>query len=198
MSSRHYINNRTLFEALVKYKTGVDEAKANGTTPPRIPEYIGECFYKIATRLSTKYKYVNYTFRDEMIADAIENCVAAVNNFDPSKSNNPFAYFTQIIGNAFIRRIMKEKKQTYVKYKYMQKMMADGALASQQEMDEVKDIDTSFANMDKVNDLIRDYETYMHNTREKSRKAKKGIEKFIGDEEKNEDSPDNGHSLGNP
>lgn len=195
MSSKHYINNRTLLESLIKYKSGVDEAKKNGTRPPRIPEYIGECFYKIATRLSTKYKFVNYTFRDEMIADAVENCVAAVNNFDPSKSSNPFAYFTQIIGNAFIRRIMKEKKQTYVKYKYMQKMMADGALASQQEMDEVKDIDASFANMDKVNDVIRDYETYMKNSLEKSRKAKKGIEKII--EEQNEDSADNGHTLGN-
>lgn len=190
MSSKHYINNKTLFESLVKYRDSVHAAKAAGTTPPRIPEYIGECFYKIATRLSTKYKYVNYTFRDEMIADAIENCVAAIHNFDPSKSNNPFAYFTQIIGNAFIRRIMKEKKQTYVKYKYMQKMMADGTLASQQEVDEIKEIDSSFASMDRVNDLIRDYENYMQNTREKSRKAKKGIEKFVEDsvEVKNEDS----------
>jgi hypothetical protein len=195
MSSKHYINNRTLLESLIKYKAGVDEAKKKGSLPPRIPEYIGECFYKIATRLSTKYKFVNYTFRDEMIADAVENCVAAVNNFDPAKSSNPFAYFTQIIGNAFIRRIMKEKKQTYVKYKYMQKMMADGALASQQEMDEVKDIDSSFANMDKVNDVIRDYETYMKNSLEKSRKAKKGIEKFI--KEDDEDSSNNGHALGN-
>lgn len=189
MSSRHYINNRTLLESLIKYRDGVEKSKLDGSTPPRIPEYIGECFYKIATRLSTKYKYVNYTFRDEMIADAVENCVAAVNNFDPAKSSNPFAYFTQIIGNAFIRRIMKEKKQTYVKYKYMHKMMADGALSTQQEMDEAKDIDSSFANMDKVNDLIRDYETYMQNSREKSRRAKKGIEKFVEDEEvKVEDS----------
>lgn len=195
MSSKHYINNRALLEALIKYRDAVQEAKKNGTQLPRIPEYIGECFYKIATRLSTKYKFVNYTYRDEMISDAIENCVAVVNNFDPSKSSNPFAYFTQIISNAFIRRIMKEKKQTYVKYKYMQRVMMDGGLASQQDMDELKEIDATYANMDHVNDLIRDYENYVKNTREKTKRAKKGIEKFIEDEEvevvKNEDSVNN-------
>jgi hypothetical protein len=183
MSSKHYINNRALLEALVKHRDAVIEAKKNGTLPPRIPEYIGECFYKIATRLSTKYKFVNYTYRDEMISDAIENCVAVVNNFDPAKSSNPFAYFTQIIGNAFIRRIMKEKKQTYVKYKYMQRMIMDNGLANQQDMDELKDIDSTYANMDHVNDLIRDYETYVKNTREKTKRAKKGVEKFIEDDE---------------
>lgn len=197
MSSKHYINNRALLEALIKYKDAVAEAKKNGTQPPRIPEYIGECFFKIATRLSTKYKFVNYTYRDEMISDAIENCVAVVNNFDPAKSSNPFAYFTQIIGNAFIRRIMKEKKQTYVKYKYMQRMMMDNGLASQQDMDEIKEIDSTYANMDHVNTLITDYENYVKNTREKTKRAKKGIEKFIEDEDeevevvKNEDSVNN-------
>lgn len=197
MSSKHYINNRALLEALIKYRDAVQEAKKNGTQPPRIPEYIGECFFKIATRLSTKYKFVNYTYRDEMISDAIENCVAVVNNFDPAKSSNPFAYFTQIIGNAFIRRIMKEKKQTYVKYKYMQRMMMDNGLASQQDMDEIKEIDSTYANMDHVNTLITDYENYVKNTREKTKRAKKGIEKFIEDEDeevevvKNEDSVNN-------
>lgn len=195
MSSKHYINNRALLEALIKYREAVQEAKKNGTELPRIPEYIGECFYKIATRLSTKYKFVNYTYRDEMISDAIENCVAVVNNFDPAKSSNPFAYFTQIIGNAFIRRIMKEKKQTYVKYKYMQRMMTSGGLANQQDLDELKEIDATYANMDHVNDLIRDYENYVKNTREKTKRAKKGIEKFIEDEEvevvENEDSVNN-------
>ena len=182
MSSKHYINNRTLLEELVKHRENCAKAAADGLIKPRIPEYIGECFFKIATRLSTKWKFVNYTYRDEMISDAIENCVAVVHNFDPSKSSNPFAYFTQIIGNAFIRRIMKEKKQTYVKYKYMQKMMFDGGLATQGDIEEIKEIDSTYANMDHVNDLIRDYETYVKNTREKTKKAKKGIEKFVEDD----------------
>lgn len=194
MSSKHYINNRTLLEELVKYREKCAQAKEDGKERPRIPEYIGECFYKIATRLSTKYKFVNYTFRDEMISDAVMNCVAIVHNFNPDKSSNPFAYFTQVINNAFIRRIMYEKKQTYVKYKYMQKTMMDGGLASQQDMDELKELDSTYANMDHVNDLIRDYENYVKNTREKTKRAKKGIEKFIEDDEVevvNEDSTDN-------
>ena len=182
MSSKHYINNRTLLEELIKHRENCAKAAADGLIKPRIPEYIGECFFKIATRLSTKWKFVNYTYRDEMISDAIENCVAVVHNFDPAKSSNPFAYFTQIIGNAFIRRIMKEKKQTYVKYKYMQKMMFDGGLATQGDIEEIKEIDSTYANMDHVNDLIRDYETYVKNTREKTKKAKKGIEKFVEDD----------------
>jgi DNA-directed RNA polymerase specialized sigma24 family protein len=72
---------------------------------------------KIAEKLSHKQNFLSYTFRDEMVADAIENCVMYVDNFDPGKSSNPFAYFTQIVYYAFLRRIQKEKKQLYCKYK---------------------------------------------------------------------------------
>ena len=188
MSSRHYINNKTLFEELCKYRERVQAAKAEGKQLPRIPEYIGECFYKIATRLSTKYRFVNYTYRDEMISDAIENCVMVVNGFDPAKSNNPFAYFTQVIRNAFFRRIMKEKKQTYIKYRSMQKMTIDGGLSHQQEMDEAKSVENSYLTMDHVNSFIRDYEGYLAMTKEKSKNAKKGIEKIIEEQDQDEAS----------
>lgn len=190
--SRHYINNKTLYEELCKYKERVEVAKKEGKEIPRIPEYIGECFYKIATRLSTKYRFVNYTYRDEMISDAIENCVMVVHNFDPTKSNNPFAYFTQIIRNAFFRRIMKEKKQTYVKYRSMQKMTIEGGLSFQQELEDMKTVENSYLTMEHVNEFIKDYENYLVVTREKSKRAKKGIEKFVEEEEvKVEDSADN-------
>jgi hypothetical protein len=186
--SRHYINNKTLYEELCKYKERVEQARREGKELPRIPEYIGECFYKIATRLSTKYRFVNYTYRDEMISDAIENCVMVVNNFDPTKSNNPFAYFTQIIRNAFFRRIMKEKKQTYVKYRSMQKMTIEGGLSFQQELEDMKTVENSYLTMEHVNEFIKDYENYLVVTREKSKRAKKGIEKFV-EEEVDDDTP---------
>ena len=122
MSSKHYINNRTLLEELVKHRENCAKAAADGLIKPRIPEYIGECFFKIATRLSTKWKFVNYTYRDEMISDAIENCLAVVNNFDPAKSKNPFAYFTQITFFAFVRRIQREKKQMATKFRYIDQL----------------------------------------------------------------------------
>ena len=115
--SNHYINNADFLKALIDYKAACDLANSNEKTEPQIPNYIGECFLKIADHLSRKPNFVSYSFRDEMISDGIENCLMYFRNFDPTKSKNPFAYFTQIIYFAFLRRIMKEKKQLYVKYK---------------------------------------------------------------------------------
>lgn len=106
---------------MIEYRTMVLNAKENDIDRPKMPNYIGECFIKIATHLSYKPNFINYTFRDDMIADGIENCIQYVDNFDPAKSENPFAYFTQIIYFAFLRRIQKEKKQLYIKYKSMER-----------------------------------------------------------------------------
>jgi hypothetical protein len=114
---KHYINNADFLAALVEYKFKCDEAKNTDKPEPRVPNYIGECFIKIAEHLSRKPNFISYSFRDEMIADGIENCIMYFRNFDPTKSTNPFAYFTQIIYFAFLRRITREKKQLYVKYK---------------------------------------------------------------------------------
>ena len=133
---KHYINNRTLLEEMVKYKDAVNLAVANGTKKPQISRYIGESLMMICNKLSNKFNFINYTYKDEMIADGIENCIAAVDNFDPAKSNNPFAYFTQIAWNAFVRRIQKEKKQTYIKHKNFEmsgiinELMDENALAN--------------------------------------------------------------------
>ena len=115
--SNHYVNNADFLSALIDYREKCDLAKKEGKQDPQIPNYIGECFYKIADHLSRKPNFISYSFRDEMVADGIENCLMYFRNFDPDKSKNPFAYFTQIIYYAFLRRIMKEKKQLYVKYK---------------------------------------------------------------------------------
>ena len=119
--SEHYVNNKQLLEALIVYKSKVKEALENEKPKPRITNYLGECFLKIATHLSYKPNFVNYMFREDMISDGIENCVQYINNFDPEKSRNPFAYFTQIIHYAFLRRIQKEKKQMEIKNKILEK-----------------------------------------------------------------------------
>jgi hypothetical protein len=148
--SEHYVNNKELLEALIVYKSKVekdfyqrndrkatkeDRAK-HWEGKPQIPNYLGECFLKIATHLSYKPNFVNYMFRDDMISDGIENCVQYIHNFDPEKSKNPFAYFTQIIHYAFLRRIQKEKKQLDIKSKIIERtgfdevMMVDDSLLS--------------------------------------------------------------------
>ena len=115
--TQHYVDNKKFLEAMVNYKDKVNNAKENNRTKPDVTNYIGECFLKIANHLSYRPNFINYTYRDDMISDGIENCLQYTNNFDPNKSTNPFAYFTQIIYYAFIRRIQKEKKQTLVKQK---------------------------------------------------------------------------------
>ena len=119
--SEHYVNNKELLEALIVYREKVAIAKEKELPKPRITNYLGSCFLKIATHLSYKPNFVNYMFRDDMISDCIENCVQYIHNFDPAKSRNPFAYFTQIIHYAFLRRIQKEKKQLDIKNKIIEK-----------------------------------------------------------------------------
>ena len=134
--SEHYVNNKEFLIAIVEYKAMVRRAAENGEPKPRITNYLGECFLKIATHLSYKPNFVNYMFKDDMICDGIENCVQYINNFDPEKSSNPFAYFTQIIHYAFLRRIQKEKKQLDIKTKIIERtgfdevMMVDDSLLS--------------------------------------------------------------------
>ena len=123
--SEHYVNNKEFLAAMVEYKKLVDKAKKAGKNNHRVPDYVGECFLKIANHLSYRPNFINYTYRDDMISDGIENCLQYLNNFNPATSNNPFAYFTQIIYYAFIRRIQKEKKQTTIKQRMIQEANYD-------------------------------------------------------------------------
>jgi len=119
--SEHYVNNKEFLAALIKYQEDIEIARLQDKTKPVIPRYIGECFLKIANHLSFKPNFVNYMFKEDMISDGIENCVQYIHNFNPEKSQNPFAYFTQIIHYAFLRRIQKEKKQLEIKNKILEK-----------------------------------------------------------------------------
>ena len=118
--STHYVDNKKFLEELNRYKDKVNKAKEKEIPKPMVSNYLGECFLKIATHLSYKANFINYTYRDDMISDGIENCLVAVEKFDPAKSSNPFAYYTQIIYFAFVRRIQKEKKQQATKYKMLE------------------------------------------------------------------------------
>ena len=145
--SEHYVNNKELLEALIVYREKVAIAKEKDLPKPRITNYLGSCFLKIATHLSYKPNILNYMFRDDMISDGIENCVQYIHNYDQEKSRNPFAYFTQIIHYAFLRRIQKEKKQLDIKNKIIEKTgfdevmtVEDGALTgAMSEYNTIKD-----------------------------------------------------------
>lgn len=167
----HYVNNKDLYAAMVDYKDRMNKAAAEGKRLPQVPNYVGTCFLMICNKLATKPNFANYSYREEMIADGIENCVAAAHSFDPAKSNNPFAYFTQIAWNAFIRRIQKEKKQSYVKHKNFEHMNIFGDLA--EEVNTGEKIHNEYSE-----ELIRNFEEKLVKN---SKKTKVGIEKFIED-----------------
>ena len=154
--SEHYVNNKELLEALIVYREKVAHAKENDLPKPRITNYLGSCFLKIATHLSYKPNFVNYMFRDDMISDGIENCVQYIHNFDPEKSRNPFAYFTQIIHYAFLRRIQKEKKQLDIKTKIIEKTGYDEVMMVD---------DTALAGASSEYNTIKDNIQYRNNNR---------------------------------
>lgn len=131
----NYVDNDKMYSEICKYHSDIQQfnticknLQPSDQVPnkPKVSDYIGSCIMLIAQRLATKPNFANYTYRDEMVGDAIENCLTYIDNFDPTKSKNPFAYFTQIIYFAFVRRITKEKKQTFVKMKMLEKMDTKG------------------------------------------------------------------------
>ena len=128
--SGHYINNKEFFQNMVEWKKRVAEEKAFGKPTPPVTDYIGKCFLDIATHLSYRPNFINYPYKEEMISDGIENCLMYAANFDPSKSKNPFSYFTQIIYFAFLRRIAKEKKQMFIRYKMLEAADKNGKVRS--------------------------------------------------------------------
>lgn len=121
----HYVDNKKFGEAIVDYVTKVSTAKQSEQTIPVVPNYIADCFLKIAEGLSHKVNFIRYTYREEMVMDAVENCLRAINNYNPNAATrtgtpNAFAYFTQICYFAFLRRIEKEKKQQDIKFKFIE------------------------------------------------------------------------------
>lgn len=170
----HYVNNKQMYETMSLYIKAVRKSTREKTEPPRIPEYLGECLYLICNKLSLKPQFFGYTWRDEMVSDGIENCIIAINNFDPRKSNNPFAYFTMIAWNAFIRRIQREKKQTYIKHKNMQNNYIVDELAGEFGI-------VAGSGDEKSDDVIKNFEDKLQAGKKKKKKSskKKGLEIFI-------------------
>ena len=181
--AKNYVNNPEFLAAIVAYKKLCVEAEDCGDDKPIIPDYIGECIYQISNRLASKPNFSGYSYKDEMISDGLENAIQALGNFDPDKSSNPFAYFTQIIWYAFLRRIEKEKKQLYIKHKVTENSVTSGTAV------EGSDDDSGFPSYidldnDYMNDFVRNYEKRMDDKRvQQQKRTKKGLEKFIDDEE---------------
>jgi len=171
----NYVNNTDLLKAILQYKKECRLAKREGTTKPKIPEYVGKCLLLIAEKLSHKLNFSAYTFRDEMVGDAIENCCMYFDNFDPKKSKNPFAYFTQITYYAFLRRIHKEKRQLYAKYKATEQL---GVLGAFEETENEDGSTSQFELYDNIAEYIGKYEASKKHKKKKEPK-KRGLDAIV-------------------
>jgi hypothetical protein len=152
--TEYYVNNKEFLEAISLYRIKVKKAVSSGEPRPRVPNYIGDCFLKIATHLSYKPNFVNYMFREDMICDGIENCLQYIDNFDPEKSQNPFAYFTQIIYYAFLRRIQKEKKQLEIKTKILERSGYDQVMHTDDYGSDMVGMNSSYSDMGSIKEGI--------------------------------------------
>jgi DNA-directed RNA polymerase specialized sigma24 family protein len=186
---RNYVNNAEFLVAMTAYKKAVREAEDSGDPPPRIPNYIGVCLYDIANRLAYKPNFINYTYRDDMVADGLENAIMCINNFDPAKSSNPFAYFTQVVWFAFIRRIQKEKKQTYIRHKVLENAMLTDTVFEHGENSDFGSSSMKELTNDYINDFVEKYEARME-TKKKAVKKRKGLEVFYDEAADTEEIPD--------
>ena len=164
--NEHYVDNSKFLEAMREYKILCEDAKKNDKEKPLVTNYIGGCFLKIANHLSYRPNFINYTYRDDMISDGIENCLQYLDNFDPEKSKNPFAYFTQIIYYAFIRRIQKEKKQVEIKQKLLHDSNFDDLALQPQD-------DTAYTNQ--FTEFLRNNQTVDEKPVEKKDKKRRNL-----------------------
>lgn len=174
----NYVNNADFLKSIIEYKKICTEAENSGEPNPQVPNFIGHCVYKIATRLASRPNFSGYTYKDDMISDGLENAIQALGNFDPEKSSNPFAYFTQIIWYAFLRRIDKEKKQLYIKHKVVENSMISGTIIEKNDGDSgdaaYVDLNNSY-----MSDFVRNYETTLEKKKViKEKKKELGLEKF--------------------
>ena len=179
----HYVNNAQFSQAVVDYVTIVREAKQNEEALPIVPNYIAQCFLKIAEGLSHKSNFIRYTYREEMVMDAVENCLKAIENYNleaatRSGKPNAFAYFTQISWYAFLRRIATEKKQQDIKFKYMSQTGVESFL-----LDETDNavsahfIDTLRGRIEKV----KEYDTEVKAFVKKEKKRRRPMQKVDSD-----------------
>lgn len=187
----HYVNNKEFSQAVVDYVKTVKQAEADGKQLPVVPDYIAQCFLKIAKGLSHKANFIRYTYREEMVMDAVENCLKAITNYNidaATRTGNPnaFAYFTQICYYAFLRRLAKEKKQQDIKFKYIEKAGVEDFILSA-DTDAAADSATR-AFVDQLRDRIsvvrQNDATLKEFAKEEKKKTKtekpKGLELFMG------------------
>lgn len=178
---QHYVNNAQFLEHMKEHIKSVKHAKKNKLPLPKVSDYIGECIVSIANKLANKPNFINYPFREEMVSDGIENSLQYLNNFDPKKSSNPFAYFTQIIYYAFVRRIQREKKHLYTKYRIIEEAIVNDT-SEDNSANPTQKYGSDYANIN-MQEFVHNFEKGQQEKKQKAKKSKQnkkiGFEKLL-------------------
>lgn len=178
--TQHYVDNEKFLQAIADYRNKCNEAEENGKPIPQVTNYIGECFIKISKNVGNSRNFSNYPFREDMEGDAIINCLSCVRNFDTDTYDNPFAYFTTVVRNAYLERIAIEKKKLYVVFKASREMIPFGTTYDTGGEDVPLNLNVS---SDYIDDYIQDFEDKVaekqERLREKAREKKKNEQSYI-------------------
>ncbi|MGH7743869.1 MAG: hypothetical protein ACREQ5_03500, partial [Candidatus Dormibacteria bacterium] len=183
----YYIDKPTFLAKIVEYKKVCREAKKAKKPKPPITTYLATCIMHIAENLSHSPKYVGWTFRDLMVADAVENCIRYFDNFDPNHvKKNPFGYFTQCCVYAFWRRCFIERREQYTKYKIAQQSGTLDDMVSQENDDNGGDVIQQQLLYDNISEFIKRFEDDLKKARDKSKantkeRTKAKLEAFMED-----------------
>lgn len=167
--AHHYVNNKEMYEHCKVYHAACQEALAQGKEYPQIPEPIAAAILQIATRMMNNYNFINYTYKDEMAADGVLKCIVKAHRFDPNKSDNPFAFFSQIVWNEAVERIKKERHQTSVKARFIRNKMSDEFISHAGDIED-PDASNAFVEFLRDNDVLVDYYEVQREEKAKERK----------------------------
>jgi len=176
----HYVNNAQFSQAVVDYVTEVNKAREIEKPIPVVPDYIAQCFMRIAEGLSHKSNFIRYTYREEMVMDAVENCLKAIHNYNLETATrtgkpNAFAYFTQITWYAFLRRIAKEKKQQDVKMKFLSKASIEEFISGDADAESMQAVssyvDTLRERIDRVKETDKQIKEFAKVEKKKKKRA---------------------------
>ena len=182
----HYVNNAEFSQAVVDYVKIADKAKLKNKDIPKVPDYVAQCFLRIAEGLSHKANFIRYTYREEMVMDAVENCLRAIANYNIETATrtgkpNAFSYFTQISYYAFIRRIMKEKKQQDIKFKFIEKMGIEDFIQAGMDGDTAQETMAYVDTLKQRIGVVRQKDQAVKRfAKEEKAKAKQKLEFFMG------------------
>ena len=187
--SIHYVNNAEFSQAVVDYVTIVNECQKNNTEIPKVPDYIAQCFLRISEGLSHKSNFIRYTYREEMVMDAVENCLKAIHNYNLEAATrtgkpNAFAYFTQITWYAFLRRIAKEKKQQDIKMKYLTKSGIENFIDNEHGDDMSNQVVGAFVDTlrDRIEKVkLQDFEVKEYVKEEKKKRKSRSVDSDLGE-----------------